>query len=338
MYAIFGANGFVGRHVVARLVAEGLPVRAVSRRFDPEFEAAFSGRAELVVADLRDPFGCLAALEGVQSVLQLVSTSSPGLKNDYLERDITDNVLPQLRLAQDCLTAGVRRHVFISSGGTVYGRPLRLPIDEAHPQDPLSSHGMTKLAVEKYLGLLGHTRGLDSVILRVSNLFGPGQIFRKGQGLIPAILEHHRRGQPVQIFGDGSARRDFVYIDDAVDAILAAFRIPAARGGIFNIGSGEARSVNEILDAIEARVGAAVLREHLPARASDVELNLLDIRRATAVLGWTPATGFAVAMDRTVAAALRGPGPTVGPAAGAAAAGQRAAPAGTPKAHARGTA
>lgn len=302
MYAIFGANGFVGRHVVARLVEEGLPVRAVSRRFDPEFEAAFAGRAELVIADLRDPFACLAALEGATNVLQLVSTSSPGLKNDYLERDVTDNVLPQLRLAQDCLTAGVRRHVFISSGGTVYGRPLRLPIDEDHPKNPLSSHGLTKLAVEKYLGLLGHTRGLDSVILRVSNLFGPGQVFRKGQGLIPAILEHHRRGQPVQIFGDGSARRDFVFIDDMVEAVLAAFRVPAAGGGIFNIGSGESRSVNEILAAVEDRLGQPVAREYLPPRPSDVALNLLDIRRAAALLGWRPLTSFTTAMDRTVAA------------------------------------
>jgi UDP-glucose 4-epimerase len=325
MYAVFGANGFVGRNVVARLVAEGLPVRAVSRRFDPEVAAGFAGRAELVVADLRDPFACLAALEGVKNVLQLVSTSSPGMQNDYLERDITDNVLPQLRLALDCLTAGVRRHVFISSGGTVYGRPLRLPIDEEHPLNPLSSHGMTKLAIEKYLGLLGHTRGLDSVILLVSNLFGPGQSFRKGQGLIPAILDQHRRGLPVQIFGDGGARRDFVYIDDAVAAILAAFRVPAARGHTFNVGSGEARSVNEVIAAVEARLGAPVAREHLPARASDVELNLLDIRRAGALLGWRPATPFAAAMDRTVAAALR-------------AAGQAAAAAGTPEPQARGTA
>jgi UDP-glucose 4-epimerase len=306
VFAVFGANGFVGRHVVERLLAEGATVRAVSRRFDPEVEAAFAGRAEMVVADLKDPFACLAALTGVRDVLQLVSTSSPGLKNDYLERDINDNVLPQLRLAQDCLAAGVRRHVFLSSGGTVYGRPLRLPIDEDHPKNPISSHGLTKLAVEKYLGLLAQTRGLDSVILRVANLFGPGQTLRKGQGLIPAILDRHRQSQPVPIFGDGSARRDFVYIDDVVDAILAAFQMPEAIGA-YNIGSGETRSVCEILDAVEARIGRPVMREHLPARPSDVEVNLLDISRAGRELGWRPKTAFATAMDRTIAALQAAP-------------------------------
>lgn len=300
MYAVFGANGFIGRGVVARLVATGARVRAVSRRFDPGFEAAFGGRVEVVTADLRDPFGCRAALDGVEAVLQLVSSSSPGLGNDYLERDILDNVIPHVRLAVDCLTVGVRRHVFISSGGSVYGRPERLPLDERHRKRPLSSHGLTKLTVERYLELLAETRGFGSVVLRVANAFGPGQDFRKGQGLIPAILEHHRLGTPLSIFGDGSARRDFVFIDDVVDAVLAALTVPGAVGGVFNIGSGESRSVIEVIEAVEARLGAPVLRTHLPARESDVDVNVLDIGHAAAVLGWRPATSFAVAMDRTV--------------------------------------
>ena len=275
-------------------------MRAVSRRFDADFEAAVGPGVEVVKADLRDPFACLAALEGVRDVLQLVSSSSPGLRNDYLEQDIADNVVPHVRFAQDCLASGVRRLVFLSSGGTVYGRPRYTPIDEAHPENPLSSHGATKLAVEKYLGLLAHTRGLEAVILRVSNPFGPGQMFRKGQGLIPAILEQHGRGRPVQIFGDGSARRDYLYIADLVAAIRAAFAVPAAAGGIFNIGSGEARSVLEVLAAIEARLGASVARVHLPARPSDVEVNVLAVGRARTVLGWAPATPFEDAMDLTV--------------------------------------
>ena len=108
-----------------------------------------------------------------------------------------ENVLPQMRFARDCLAAGVGRLVFVSSGGTVYGPPRYLPIDEAHPTDPLNSHGLTKLMTEKYLGMLAQTRGLDAVVLRVANPFGPTQGFRKGQGLIPAILERQRRGLPV---------------------------------------------------------------------------------------------------------------------------------------------
>ena len=191
-----------------------------------------------------------------------------------------ENVVPQVRFARDCAAAGIERLVFISSGGTVYGTPNRVPIDEDHPLAPLNSHGLTKLMVEQYLGLIARTRGLDSVILRVSNPFGPRQAFRKGQGLIPAILERHRQGLPVQVFGDGSAQRDYIYVGDVIDAILAALRLPQARGGIFNIGSGEARSVLEIVAAVEARLGTRLDREHAPVRASDVEVNVLDIRRA----------------------------------------------------------
>jgi UDP-glucose 4-epimerase len=305
MYGIFGANGFIGQHVVARLVAEGAPIRAVSRQFDPAFEDAFRGRVDFVTADIRDPFACLPALEGLTAVLQLISTSSPGLRNDYLEQDILDNVIPQIRSARDCIAAGVRRHVFISSGGTVYGPPRQIPIPEDHPLDPLSSHGLTKLTTEKCLGLLAHTRGLEPVILRVSNPFGPAQRFRKGQGLIPAILERHRKGLAVQIFGDGSARRDYVFIEDVVEAICLALRRPEARDGIFNIGSGEGRSVLEILAAIEVRLGVRLAREHIAARGSDVEVNVLDIARAREVLRWTPRTPFARGMDLTVGAAPR---------------------------------
>jgi UDP-glucose 4-epimerase len=305
MYAVFGANGFMGRRVVARLAAEGLPVRAVSRRFDPDFAASVGvgtgpGGVEMVTADLRDPFACLAALAGVERVLQLVSTSSPALRNDYAEQDITENVLPQMRFARDCLAAGVGRLVFVSSGGAVYGPPRRLPIDEEHPTDPLNSHGLTKLMTEKYLGMLGATRGLDFAVLRVANPFGPTQGFRKGQGLIPAILDRHRLGQPVTIYGDGEARRDFVYVEDVVDALRRGLDLPAARGGVFNVGSGRARSVNEVIAALEARLGAAIAREQLPPRETDVAVSELAIDRARAVLGWAPATPFETAIGLTV--------------------------------------
>lgn len=312
MDAVFGANGFLGRRVVARLAAAGLPVRAVSRRFDPDFAAAVgaavgagagaaAGGVEIVEADLRDPFACLSALAGVRRVLQLVSTSSPALRNDYAEQDVLENVLPQMRFARDCLAAGVGRLVFVSSGGAVYGPPRWLPIDEAHPTDPLNSHGLTKLMTEKYLGMLGQTRGLDFAVLRVANPFGPTQGFRKGQGLIPAILERQRRGEPVPVYGDGEARRDFVYVEDVVDAILAALDRREARGAVINVGSGAARSVNEVIAAIEARLGTRIARRHLPARDTDVAVSELAIGRARELLGWAPTTPFETAIGLTLA-------------------------------------
>lgn len=258
MDAVFGANGFLGRRVVAGLAARGRAVRAVSRRFDADFGAAVglgtpgAGRIETLVADMRDPFASLAALQGTTRVLQLVSSSSPALQNDYAEADILENVLPQMRFARDCLAAGVGRLVFVSSGGAVYGPPRYLPIDEAHPTDPLNSHGLTKLMTEKYLGMLAATRGLDVAILRVANPFGPTQGFRKGQGLIPAVLARHRAGEPVPVYGDGSARRDYVYVEDVVEAIIAAMDVPATRLAAGDDGT-DAPSAGEQTNAPSAR-------------------------------------------------------------------------------------
>ena len=195
-------------------------------------------------------------------------------------RTCTENVLPQMRFARDCLAAGVGRLVFVSSGGAVYGPPRWLPIDEAHPTDPLNSHGLTKLMTEKYLGMLGQTRGLDFAVLRVANPFGPTQGFRKGQGLIPAILERQRRGQPVTIYGDGEARRDFVYVEDVVDAMRRGLDLPAARGGVFNVGSGAGALGQRGDRGDRGAARAAIAREHLPARETDVAVSELAIDRA----------------------------------------------------------
>jgi UDP-glucose 4-epimerase len=301
MIGVFGAGGFLGRHIVRRLSAGAVPVRAVCRKRDIAFDREFEPLADLLEGDLRQPLAMSEALEGIETVIQLISSSSPGLGNEHAIADIEENVIPHVEFLQSCVHAGVRRYVFISSGGTVYGPDAPVPTAETWPCTPISSHGITKLTVEKYIQMYGRVDGLEYAILRLSNPFGPGQIFRKGQGLIPAILDLHRRNRPVRIYGTGAARRDFIYVDDVVDAVVAAIELPDAVQATINVGSGQARSVMEVVEAIETQIGKPFEKRFVPARATDVDVSFLDISLAASLLNWRPKTAFEDAIRATVA-------------------------------------
>lgn len=300
MIGIYGANGFIGRHLLARLVSDGLPVRAVSRRIGPDLEKLYGRDAELIAANLHDPLAMAASLHGLETVVQLISTSTPGLQNRYIVADIRDNVIPHVEFIQNAITAGVKKYIFISSGGTIYGPGQAKPIPEDAPTNPISSHGITKLAIESYLRMYGHVNGLNYVILRFANPFGPGQEFRKGQGLIPAVLDRYAQGLPVQIIGDGSARRDYIFIDDAIDALARSIASETIHQQTLNVGSGESRSIAEVIGAMEQVLGTRFEREHLRHRPTDVDISVLDISRAKSVLGWQPRTSFRDGLARTL--------------------------------------
>jgi UDP-glucose 4-epimerase len=301
MIGVFGANGFLGRHLIRRLATGAEKLRAVSRDFDPAFVQELPPSVEFIKADLADEIAMASCLQDLRVVVQLVSTSSPGLENRYVISDIRENVIPQIAFLQACVSAEVKRFVFLSSGGTVYGQPHQLPISETHQTQPLSSHGLTKLVVEKYIEMYGQLGGLGYVILRVANPFGRGQSFRKGQGLIPAIISRHEQGLPIRILGGGNALRDFLYVDDLIDAILAAIASPQAANRIINIGSGEGRRIIDVIDAVEAALGVHFVREYTDKRASDVDANVLDITLARDLLGWSPKTPFQDALRKTLA-------------------------------------
>lgn len=292
MIGVYGADGFIGRHLVRYLAARGAPVRAVSRKFDRAFVESVSGPAEFVEADLGHPLAMASSLQDVKTVVQLISSSSPGLMNDHAVADITENVVPHVQFLQSCLRAGVKRYIFLSSGGTVYGPDAPVPTPETCPTNPINSHGLTKLFVEKYIQMHGHVDGLEYVILRVANPFGPGQVYRKGQGLVPAIIDRWQKGQPIKVFGDGAARRDYIYIDDVIEAIDAAIRLEGEPRLVLNVGSGAARSVADVIETIEQAAGQKFAKEYVAARSTDVAVACLDISKAKQVLGWAPKTEF----------------------------------------------
>jgi UDP-glucose 4-epimerase len=297
---VLGGKGFIGSHLVEGLLDHGHTVRVFDRlHVAPLFPATVADRVETIDGDFESETDVAAALQGCDTCFHLVSTTLPKNSNDDPSYDVRTNLLPTMALLRLAADARIARIVFLSSGGTVYGRPRYTPIDEAHPTDPVCSYGIVKLTIEKYLALYRTLRGIETVVLRFSNPYGERQRIDAAQGAVAAFLGKALRGEPVELWGDGSVVRDYVYIGDAVEAMLNAL---AYRGPerVFNIGSGEGHSLLEVLAAIETAIGRPVARRHLPARAVDVPVNVLSIDRARAELGWEPRTAFADGVARTL--------------------------------------
>ena len=294
---VLGGNGFIGSNLVLGLLEAGFEVRVLDLRREPALPR--TGAVEFLEGDFTNHAVSELALEGVAAVFHLASVTTPASGTSDPVYDVTENLVGTLRLLEACTVRGVRRLVFISSGGTVYGTPRRVPIPEDHPQEPISSYGIVKLAIEKYLLMYAHLGRLDPIILRVANPYGPGQFTQGAQGAVAVALGCLERGEPFKLWGDGSVVRDFLYVDDLTEAFLAALRAPDPGARIFNIGSGRGVSLRELLAASERVVGHPLAIAQLPGRAIDVPANVLDCTRAREHLGWGPRVPLEEGLART---------------------------------------
>lgn len=292
---VVGAGGFIGGHLCARLLASGSIVTAFGH---PPRHPARSGVA-WIVASVTDADSLSAAVEQADYVFHLIGSADPGSSN----RDPCDEVLTtvpaSLAVLEACRLRRPRRLVFLSSGGTVYRPRLALPIGEEAPTDPVSAYGIGKLMIEKYCALFHQLYGLDSVVLRIANPFGPDQDPDRGQGFVARVMKCALTGEAVQLWGDGGGIvRDFIYIGDVAEAIETA-AISQTDLKLFNIGSGVGRSLTSVIDDVADVVGKPVRVDHGPGRSADTPVNVLDITRAREQLGWTPGTEWRAGLSLT---------------------------------------
>jgi UDP-glucose 4-epimerase len=293
---VLGGGGFIGTNLCRRLVADGYRVRAFGRQCT--FPEALKG-VEWFHGDFNDPTLLAAAIETFDVVYHLVNGTTPHSANLDMAADVQRNVIATLSMLEVCRKLDVSRVVFLSSGGTIYGCPEQIPTPETAPTDPITAYGISKLAIEKYLALYQYLHQVDYRVLRVSNPFGPFQTTLKSQGVIASIISHALRDEAMEIWGDGSVVRDFIFIDDVVDALVAtAHDQGAAR--IFNIGSGEGHNLREVIASIEYLLGKKLNLQWKPARPLDVPISVLAIDRARHVLGWNPKTAFEDGLNRTI--------------------------------------
>ncbi|WP_438858433.1 NAD-dependent epimerase/dehydratase family protein [Achromobacter spanius] len=298
--AVLGAGGFLGTNLCRELQPRVASVRAFGRR--KSFPSALIG-VEWIPGDFTEPTSVATAISGCDTVFHLVNATTPASANIDKLADLQSNVAPTLRLLEACREAGVKRVIFISSGGTIYGLPKQVPTPESAPTDPITAYGISKLAIEKYLGLYEYLHGLQYRVLRVANPFGPYQTALKSQGVIAAFMHQCASHEPIHIWGDGSSVRDYVYVTDVVDAMLAAAQHQGP-SRVFNIGGGQGRSLLDILDVIKRVSGTTPEIQFSPSRSVDIPRSILDISLASQELGWTPQTTFDEGMQRTWAWAI----------------------------------
>ena len=297
---LLGGAGFMGSHLAERLLATGHTVRVFDTHDRGYAQGASSRGIEWMRGNFLDAGDVAAAIAGCPAVFHLVSTTLPSSSNQNPAGDVADNIIGTLHLLEACRREGGHRIVFASSGGTVYGVPRTVPISEDHPTNPITSYGIGKLTIEKYLELYRHLHGVDYRVLRIANPFGERQRVATGQGAVTTFLHRAHRGEPIEIWGDGKVVRDYLYVGDVADAFARAMDHRGERR-VLNIGSGVGRDLNDIVAAIEKVVGRPVHKRYVPGRSFDVSANVLDIRVARAELGWQPATAFEEGLRRTLA-------------------------------------
>lgn len=281
-------GGFIGSNLCRALVYQGHSVRAYGRR--KTFPGALQG-CDWIPGDFSDSASVAHAISGCEVVFHLFTATTQANANLDKVADLNANVTKTLYLLDACRETGVRRVIFPSSGGTLYGIPNQVPTPESAATNPTTAYGISKLAIEKYLGLYEYLYGLEYRVLRVANPFGPYQMSLKNQGVIAAFLHRALAGKPIEMWGDGSVIRDYVFIDDVVDALMLA-AIHQGFGRIFNIGSGKGRSLNDIVAAVERLLGTKIPVDHRPSRQFDVPVSVLDTSLAKKELGWQARTPF----------------------------------------------
>ena len=284
---IVGGGGFLGKNLADFLLAKGQVVRIFQRRGYLQEPFPNIGKVDWMSGDFSNPEEILPALEGIDVVFLMSSTTTPKTSNDNFIYDIETNLVNTVRFLEIACRTSIKKIVFTSSGGTVYGAPQSMPIREDQATDPICSYGINKLAIEKYLALFQKQHGLEYSVLRISNAYGNYQPANTGQGLVATFLNKMLCNEEIEIWGDGSVIRDYIYAEDVARALYCAAS-KNARQRIFNIGSGIGYSVNEILFQMETLLGRKARTRYFESRLIDVPKNILDISNARLHLDWEP--------------------------------------------------
>jgi UDP-glucose 4-epimerase len=288
--ALVIGGGLVGAHTAVELARLGHPATVYSRSFSPWLveRAASTPGVSLVTGELPAGDGLARLIDAAEVVFLVAGSSTPALSEGDTTASVLGSLIPTLSVLDAMRRTSTRRIVMASSGGTVYGKVQILPTPEIHVRQPISLHGVNAIVGEEYAMFFAREHGLQPTILRFSNVYGPGQYVRGGQGVIAAWCRALIADEPITLIGDGGVRRDFVFARDAAEAVVAAGT--AGARGTFNVGSGVATSLSEIADLLGAISGRELVVDRLPPRRVDVPVTMLDVAELTAATGWRATT------------------------------------------------
>jgi UDP-glucose 4-epimerase len=293
---VLGASGFVGRHLVRALAEQGERVIAVTRH---PFDFGVS-TFEHVVAELRQPEDFAPLVARSRVVVHLATSSTPGSSAGQPITELTDNIYPTLSLLQAMQARSQTNLLYVSSGGSLYASGSENGVSETDAVNPRSYHGAGKIAAEYFIRAWSSQYGGAATVLRPSNLYGPGQPEKEGFGIIPATLGKALRSETLSIWGDGTAVRDYLYIDDFIALCMKTLSLTMPGGvRVFNASSGAGVSLNELFDLIEGITGKPVPRSYDRGRAVDATRIVMDSSRAREAYGWSASTSLIEGLRQT---------------------------------------
>ena len=296
---IFGGNGFIGSHLAERLVHDGFEVKIFdtfntgTRNLEPIIKDI-----EIIRGDFLNKDDLSRALRNVEFVFHYISTTNPVTAANNPVFDVESNIIGSIRLFQTAIENKIERIVFPSSGGTIYGPVQEDLITETHPLNPVNPYAISKLTIEKYLNYFNYSSGMNYFILRYSNPYGERQNPLGNQGVIPIFLNKIKNNEHPVIYGDGSAIRDYIYIDDAIEATMAVLN-SNTNETLFNVGSGQETSINQLLSVMSGVTNHRVdpvFRENTGLYLPKIVLDISRIRKET---GWYPKTDIKEGIKKT---------------------------------------
>jgi UDP-glucose 4-epimerase len=283
---VLGGNGFIGSHLSERLVSNGYHVKVLDGFLTGRQNLEFiKDKIEIIDGNFLDETILRMAMKNADYVFHYISTTIPASAKKDPVYDIQTNIIGSVKVFQLAVENKIKKIIFSSSGGTIYGEPAFLPIRETFPTDPIDPYGISKLTIEKYLHYFFLSAGLDYLILRYSNPYGERQNPFGQQGVIPIFLNQVKTGKQPVIYGDGSMIRDYIYITDAISATLAVFE-SNTNEKVFNIGSGDGRSLNELISIMSKVTGKVITPKYISVNGNYIQKMVLDSSKVQKLTGW----------------------------------------------------
>lgn len=283
---LLGAAGFIGTNLTLKLVEHDCSLTLVDgkKEYFSQLPECVRKKVKIIesTSDVDTDFEKLLQEQNV--VYHLISTTVPTTSNQLIATELIANVVMTAKMLDACVKTGVQKVVFISSGGTVYGKEGACPLKEDTLTNPISSYGIQKITIEKLLYLYNYLHGLDYRIVRLANPYGPYQRPNGVLGAITTFTYKAINGDEIIVYGDGTVVRDFIYIDDAIRAIVNIAE-GESEHKTFNVGCGYGTSIREVLEAIEKALGVEMNVRYVEGRKVDVPVNYLDISRYEQVYG-----------------------------------------------------
>lgn len=281
---VLGGNGFLGSHIVDELLSHNHEVSVFDRSVNKNYEPVKNVRHYW--GDFSNSVLVAEALDVVDLVIHCISTTIPSTSNRNPTLDIQQNLVTTVNLLEAMNVAGVKRLIYLSSGGTVYGIPKQLPVNEEHSLNPICSYGVVKVAIENYIGMFKALYGFQPIILRPSNPYGERQGRAGVQGALSTFLNNTLANKPITIWGDGEIRRGYIYAKDI--AVLCRLAAESSVEGTYNVCAGESYSLNELLTLTQSITGIQPNVTYQSDRLFDVKNIVLDTKKAQQDFNWTP--------------------------------------------------